>query len=137
MFGAILGTGVGGGIVVRGRPVRGPNAVTGEWGHIQVPWPKPSELPGPDCYCGRSGCVETYLSGPGMEGDFARMTGKSSTSRGIVESARRGDSDASACLDRYVDRLARGLAAVINVLGMPALALLSAALGYYLAVWTL
>ncbi|MFZ0493543.1 MAG: ROK family protein [Acidimicrobiia bacterium] len=116
VFGAILGTGVGGGVVVHGRLVRGPNAVTGEWGHNQLPWGDESEMPGPICYCGRRGCIETFLSGPGMETDFARATGRYATSREIVDGFRRGEPVATGSVDRYVGRLARGLASVINVL---------------------
>lgn len=75
VFCVIIGTGVGGGLVVRGRPLSGPNAIAGEWGHNQLPWPKAEELPGPDCYCGLSGCIETWLSGPGMAADHLKVTG--------------------------------------------------------------
>jgi fructokinase len=116
VFGVILGTGVGGGLAVEGRLVRGPNAITGEWGHNQLPWPKIDELPGPACYCGRHGCMETFLSGPGMAADFARATGEHAGSRDIVDRFRRGDAPATSVFNRYVERLARGLASVINVL---------------------
>jgi len=116
VFGVILGTGVGGGLVVRGRLVRGPNAVTGEWGHNRLPWAADSELPGPACYCGHRGCIETFLSGPGLETDFERVTGSHARSPEIVDRARAGNPAATATLDRYVSRLARGLASVINVL---------------------
>ena len=101
---------------MHGRIVTGPNAIGGEWGHNPLPWPMKDELPGAGCYCGLSGCIETWLSGPGMAADFARQTGGSGDSRAIVAAARAGDGGASAALDRYIDRLARGLASIINVL---------------------
>lgn len=116
VFGVILGTGVGGGIVVRGELVTGPSAVAGEWGHNPLPWPRPEELPGPSCYCGKHGCIETFLSGPGMSADFERTTGRRLTSREIVEQVRDGDAAAVEALDRYVDRLARALSSIIDVL---------------------
>jgi fructokinase len=115
VFGAILGTGVGGGIVIDGRIVSGCNGIGGEWGHNPLPWPSPQELPGPTCYCGRNGCIETFCSGPGLEQDFARATGRTETSHDIVRLAAKGDGEAAAALTRYEDRLARGLASVINV----------------------
>jgi fructokinase len=115
VFGVILGTGVGGGIVVRGGLIRGPNAITGEWGHNRLPWALPDETPGPSCYCGKWGCIEKFLSGPGMVDDFARATGEIVTSREVVRRSRHGDAGAGAALDRYVDRLARGLASIINI----------------------
>jgi fructokinase len=116
VFGVILGTGVGGGIVVRGRLLRGPNAIAGEWGHNPLPWPVEDERPGPSCYCGRSGCIETFLSGPGLERDHASATGVRLTAAVIAERAAAGDAAASATLERYAERLARALASVINVL---------------------
>ncbi len=116
VFGVILGTGTGGGIVVDGRVLEGPNGVAGEWGHNSLPWPEASELPGPACYCGRSGCVETFLSGPGLALDFARATGRRIASEEVVARAGTGDADARAALDRYEHRMARALASVINVL---------------------
>ena len=116
VFGVILGTGVGGGVTVNGRIVTGPNAIGGEWGHNPLPWPEADELPGPDCYCGLRGCIETWLSGPGMAAEYTRRTGASEGSREIVQAARAGEADAVAALDRYIDRLARGLASIINVL---------------------
>jgi fructokinase len=115
-FGVILGTGVGGGIVVGGRCLTGPNLVAGEWGHNPLPWRAPEEMPGPPCYCGKSGCIETFLSGPGFERDHARHTGETRTSRDLVRAALAGEAPAAATLARYHDRLARGLASVINVL---------------------
>lgn len=109
VLGVILGTGVGGGIVVRGRVIRGPNAIAGEWGHNPLPLPGPEDLPLPACYCGRAGCIETYLSGPGLAADHRRLTGESLSPEEIVSS--QGES-----LRRYEARLARALAGVINVL---------------------
>ena len=116
VFGVILGTGVGGGIVVRGRALDGPNLIAGEWGHTPLPWMTRDELPGPRCYCGRNGCIETFLSGPGFEQDFARVTGTRRSSREIVYVARSGERSAVDALERYHDRLARGLAIVIDIL---------------------
>jgi fructokinase len=115
VFGVILGTGVGGGIVVHGRCLVGPNLVAGEWGHNPLPWPTPDELPGPRCYCGKHGCVETFVSGPGLVRDHAAHGGPTLTSREIVRAARDGDAAAEATLARYQDRLARALATVIDV----------------------
>jgi fructokinase len=116
VFAVILGTGVGGGVVVNGRVLTGPNAIAGEWGHNPLPWPLPEELPGPDCYCGLKGCVETWLSGPGLAADHIRVTGDPLTGPEIVRRAAEGDPASSASLDRYEDRLARGLASIINVI---------------------
>ncbi len=119
VFGVILGTGVGGGIVVRQRPLRGPNAIAGEWGHNPLPWPRDEERPGPACYCGQRGCIETFLSGPGLTRDHAEgpgESGKDLTAETIVARAAAGDGPARAALDRYEDRLARALAHVINIL---------------------
>jgi predicted NBD/HSP70 family sugar kinase len=114
-FGAILGTGVGGGIVVEGRVLEGANAIAGEWGHNPLPWPQADELPGPPCYCGRSGCIETFLSGPGLAFDHARVTGEKLAPEDIAARAAHDDA-ASSTLARYEERLARALASVINVL---------------------
>jgi fructokinase len=108
-FGVILGSGVGGGIVVDGHLLAGPNAVAGEWGHNPLPWPTDDERPGPRCYCGRSGCIETFLSGPGL----ARDDGRGMTAEQV---ALCGDKTAEASLARYEDRLARALAHIVNVL---------------------
>jgi fructokinase len=109
VFGVILGTGVGGGVVVHGKVLRGVNAIAGEWGHNPLPAPGPRDLPLPDCYCGRKGCIETYLSGPGLSRDHALLTGKTLTAAEVA--ALGGES-----LERYAERLARALASVINVL---------------------
>lgn len=116
VIGVILGTGVGGGIVVEGRTLEGAQLVAGEWGHNPLPWPLDKERPGPECYCGRRGCVETFLSGPGMEGDHLRATGDRLSTHEIVRLFEADDPDARATVDRYVNRLARSLATVVNVL---------------------
>jgi fructokinase len=116
VFGVILGTGVGAGIVVDGRVLTGPNAVAGEWGHNPMPAPRPDEWPGPDCYCGRSGCIETLLSGPGLAADHERHTGMKERAEGIVELASAGNPAAEATLARYEERLARAFGSVINLL---------------------
>ena len=116
VFGVILGTGVGGGIVVGGRCLDGVNLIAGEWGHNPLPWMTPDEFPGPKCYCGKRGCIEMFLSGPGFERDYALATGEAATSRVLISRAESGDAAAVAALERYHDRLARALASVINVL---------------------
>ena len=116
VFGVIIGTGVGGGIVVGRNLLVGPNAIAGEWGHNPLPWPEDDERPGPKCYCGRSGCMETFVSGPAFEQDFERATGRELGAKEIVEAAAGGDEAAEAALMRLEDRMARGLAHVINVL---------------------
>jgi len=115
VFGVILGTGVGGGIVVRGRVLEGPNLVAGEWGHNPLPWMTAAEAPGSACYCGKHGCIETFLSGPGFAAEYLRTTGRQRSSAEIVADAAQGDAEAVAALERYHDRLARGLASVINI----------------------
>ena len=116
VFGVILGTGVGGGIVVNGRVLDGANGIAGEWGHNQLPWPTAEELPGPACYCGQRGCIETFLSGPGMAADHERHAGVRLTPPEIEARAATGDAAASGTLARYEERLARALASIINVL---------------------
>jgi fructokinase len=116
VFGAILGTGVGGGIAVDGRCLSGANLIAGEWGHNPLPWLTSDELPGPPCYCGKRGCVETWLSGPGFERDHAEHTGLTLSGREIASAAASGDPGAVATLTRYHDRLGRALASLINVL---------------------
>lgn len=115
VFGVILGTGTGGGLVIDGKLLAGPNAIAGEWGHNPLPWPDRDERPGPACYCGRHGCIETFVSGPGLAADYLRSSGRSLTPQAIVDAARLGDQDAAAALDRHQDRLARALASVVNV----------------------
>ncbi len=115
VFGVILGTGVGGGIVVNGRIVEGAHRIAGEWGHNPLPAPYDDERPGPACYCGRHGCIETFLSGPGWADDTARRTGRRADAMSLADAAVKGDALAREALTRYVDRLARALATVINV----------------------
>lgn len=116
VFGAILGTGAGSGLVINKQLVRGPNAITGEWGHNPLPWPQPEELPGPDCYCGLKGCNEVFISGTGLASDYTRTTGTSLASTDIVALSEAGDGAAEASMLRYVDRLARATATIINVI---------------------
>ncbi len=116
VFGAILGTGVGGGIVVGGRIVEGRNRIGGEWGHNPLPWMSPSEYPGPRCNCGRQGCIEQFVSGPALERDHAASTGRVLEPMTIVEEAARGNTACEAALQRYEDRLARALGSVLNLL---------------------
>jgi fructokinase len=115
VFGVILGTGVGGGIVVDGKCLEGANRISGEWGHNPLPWPCDDERPGPECYCGRRGCIETFLSGPAFERQYAEQAGRSLPAADIAAAAARGEPTASGLLARYHDRLARALASVINV----------------------
>ncbi len=134
VFGVILGTGCGGGVVVHGRVLTGPNAIAGEWGHNPLPWPGTSELPGPECYCGKHGCLETFLSGPGLVRDYAahaekgrcdlgRAGATAITAATVVARAAEGDSCAAEAMERYANRLARGLATVINALDPDAIVL--------------
>jgi fructokinase len=123
VFGVILGTGVGGGIAINGRALTGPNAIAGEWGHNPLPYPNESEQPGAACYCGRHGCLETWLSGPGLAADHRSATGETLSAPEIVTLADDGDAAAIATMDRYLDRLARGLAGVINILDPDAIVL--------------
>ena len=123
VFGVILGTGVGGGVVIDGQIVVGANAIAGEWGHNPLPWPLTDELPGPPCYCGRNGCIETFLSGPGLAADHRRHSGNDITGEQIVARADVGDKACRMTLDRYVGRLARALAHVINIFDPDAIVL--------------
>lgn len=123
VFGVILGTGVGGGIAIRRQILLGANAIAGEWGHNPLPWPKLEEIPGPPCYCGRSGCVETFLSGPAMAADHHRNTGQRLSAPEIAEAAEQGEPLCRATLERYMHRLARGLASVINLVDPDAIVL--------------
>jgi fructokinase len=116
VFGVIVGTGTGGGIVVDRRVLTGANAIAGEWGHNPLPWPEAGELPGPACYCGRYGCLETWLSGPGLANDFARRAGETARAEDIVVRAAAGETAAAASVHAWMRRLARGLASVINLL---------------------
>jgi fructokinase len=115
VFGVILGTGCGGGLVIAGRLVDGPRGIGGEWGHNPLPWAEADEHPGPSCWCGRRGCMETWVSGPGLEADHARATGERLAAEAIAARAAAGEAAARASLDRHAGRLARGLASVVNV----------------------
>lgn len=123
VFGIILGTGVGGGIVAGGRLLAGADGIAGEWGHIPLPQPTEEERPGPPCYCGRRGCVETWLSGPALARDHAALNGGAADAASIVAAADAGDARAEASLDRYEERLGRSLAHVINILDPHAIVL--------------
>jgi len=115
VFGVILGTGVGGGLAIDGAAVTGANAIAGEWGHNPLPWPDGAELPGPACYCGKRGCIETFLSGPGLAADYHRQTSTDATGEDVVRRASEGEAAAGATLERWESRLARSLATVINI----------------------
>lgn len=116
VFGVIVGTGVGAGIVVNKQVLNGANAIAGEWGHNPMPWPDEEELKGSTCYCGKKACIETFLSGPGLAKDHEKHTGQSLDSRQIVELAGQGDDGCEQSLQRYERRMAKGLAHVINIL---------------------
>jgi fructokinase len=116
VFGVILGTGVGAGIVVDGRVLDGPNAIAGEWGHNPLPWPRDEERPGATCFCGRAGCIETWLAGPGLARDHERATGEHVSAKEVAARAARGEQGPQATVARYEERLARALAHVINLL---------------------
>jgi fructokinase len=115
VFGVILGTGVGGGIVVHGELLTGPNAIAGEWGHNPLPWPKDDERPGFPCFAGHSGCIETFLSGPALERDHLRAHGEALGAAEIAARAANGDAACAATLERYEERLARAIAHVVNI----------------------
>lgn len=116
VFGVILGTGVGGGLVVHGQCVQGPNLITGEWGHNPLPWPRDDERPGPACYCGKSGCIESWLSGPGFERTYTARYGANASSRDLIAAASAGEPTAQEHREAYGERLARALATIINVI---------------------
>lgn len=116
VFGVIAGTGTGAGVVVKGHVLDGPNAIAGEWGHNPLPWPKDNERPGPSCYCGKHGCIETWLSGPGMSRDYLGLAGEALDAKQVVALASEGVEAAELCLQRYEERMARSLAHVINIL---------------------
>jgi fructokinase len=123
VFGVIVGTGTGGAIVADGRVIVGANAIGGEWGHNPMPWPEPDEWPGPPCYCGRTGCIETFLSGPGMSRQHAERTGEAVDAATITARAQAGDTAADRTLQQYEARLARALASIINVVDPHAIVL--------------
>jgi len=123
VFGVILGTGTGGGLVVNGRVLEGRHRIAGEWGHNPLPWPQNDENPGPTCYCGRSGCIETFLSGPGLASTYATIAGRHAEARDVAARAESGDAAATQTLEIYEHRLARALASIINVLDPDAIVL--------------
>jgi fructokinase len=116
VFGIIIGTGTGGGIAVGGNILTGPHAIAGEWGHNPLPWPTDEERPGPACYCGKHGCVETFLSGPGLIHDYKHLAGRERSPLEIAQAAEIGDAPAKSAMERYYDRFARSLASVIDIL---------------------
>ena len=116
VFGVIVGTGCGGGVVMNGRVYGGPNGLAGEWGHIPLPWASGDELPGPLCYCGKRGCLEMWISGTGLSRDYEHVTGTALRGEEIVAAAELGDAEAMAALDRLEDRMARGFAVIVNIL---------------------
>lgn len=116
VFGVILGTGCGGGVAIGARVHAGPNGVAGEWGHNPLPWQRPEEYPGPACYCGKQGCMEMWVSGTGIALDYRTVTGRARTTQDIVSEFEAGELEATAAIHRFEDRLARGLAQVINIL---------------------
>jgi fructokinase len=116
VFGVILGTGCGGGIVSNGRLLTGVNGLCGEWGHNPLPWMLPDEYPGPRCYCGRDGCIEQFIAGPGLARDHLNATGNGLTVLAIADGAAAGEASCCATVDRHVHRVARALASVVNVL---------------------
>ena len=116
VWAVILGTGAGSGIAVNGRPLVGRHRITGEWGHNPLPWPRDDERPGPACYCGRQGCLETFVSGTGIAAGHRRRSGQALSAEAIVRAMRAGEPDARRTYDLFLDRLARGLAHVVNIL---------------------
>ncbi|MNU62698.1 Fructokinase [compost metagenome] len=115
LFGVILGTGCGGGLVVDGKLIEGAHGVAAEIGHISLPWPSADEAPGPACWCGLNGCLETWVSGTGFQRDHETRTGRAWKAQAVVEAARTGDAGAMEALDRYIDHLGRMLAMVVNL----------------------
>lgn len=123
VFAVIAGTGIGGGIAIGGRILEGPNRIAGEWGHNPLPWPRENERPGPACYCGKNGCIETYLSGPALAREYRTASGSKAVPTEIAARAAQGDAVAVACMETYEDRFARALATVINILDPDAVVL--------------
>jgi len=116
VFAVILGTGCGGGLAIDGRVHNGRNGVAGEWGHTTLPWMRPEEYPGPECFCGYRGCIETWISGTGLEADYARATKTKLKGKEIIARCEAGEPDAVASLERFEDRLTRSLAQMVNIL---------------------
>jgi fructokinase len=123
VFAAILGTGCGGGLVANGALINGRNGIAGEWGHNPLPWPRADELPAPTCWCGKPGCLELYISGAGLKADYQRHGGQTPDAQTVISLARGGEADATAALDRYIDRLGRALATVVNLVDPDAIVL--------------
>lgn len=132
VFGVIVGSGCGGGIVVEGRALAGAHGIAGEWGHNPLPWPRAEELPGPACYCGKHGCIETWLSGPALARDHG---GPEPDAKAIVLAANRGDARAIATLERHADRFARALASVIDIID-PDVVVLGGGVGNIASLYT-
>ena len=116
VFGIIAGTGVGGGICIEGRALTGAHAITGEWGHNPLPSPRLDEIPGPPCYCGKNGCVESWCSGPAVEREFAKRAGRRLSAADVAEAAIKGDADAVVVIEEWLDRLSRAIASIVNIL---------------------
>jgi fructokinase len=116
VFGIIAGTGIGGGICVGGRLIEGAHLIAGEWGHNPLPAPRPDEMAGEDCYCGRAGCIETWISGPTLARQFAERTGRTIQAAQIAQAAAAGDKDAAVVMEDFYDRFARAIASVVNIL---------------------
>ncbi|MCW8907908.1 MAG: ROK family protein [Sedimenticola sp.] len=123
VLGVILGTGTGAGIVINGNLLPDANRISGEWGHNPLPWPRPEEIPGRDCYCGKQGCIETFLSGPGLQLDYEQLSGERLHGEALSERLALGEPNAGKAMLRYEDRLARSLASVINILDPQAIIL--------------
>ena len=122
-FGVIVGTGTGGGFVINSQLISGANAIAGEWGHNPLPWPQSDELPGPECYCGNRGCIETFLSGPGLSAYYETLSGEAVDVEEITSRSAAGESLAETCLNKYDDRMARALASVINIIDLDVIVL--------------
>jgi fructokinase len=116
VFGIIAGTGCGGGVCIGGRVLTGAHAIAGEWGHNPLPWPRPDELPGPECYCSKRGCIETWCSGPALAADFQRRTSRVLDAASIAAAAQNEDAQARATIEDFLDRFARAIATVVNIL---------------------
>jgi fructokinase len=116
VFGIIAGTGIGGGVCVGGRLIEGAHLIAGEWGHNPLPAPRPDEMTGPECYCGRRGCIETWISGPALARQFAARTGRTIQASEIAQAAAEGDEDAAVVMEDFYDRFARAIASIVNIL---------------------
>ncbi|MGH6872432.1 MAG: ROK family protein [Rhizomicrobium sp.] len=123
VFGIIAGTGVGGGVCVGGHVLAGAHGIAGEWGHNPLPHPRADELPGPTCYCGRTGCIEAWCSGPSLAREFAAATGRVLDAAAIAQAAASGDAEAARAMDRFLDRFARAIATLVNILDPDAVVL--------------